>query len=337
MGILRICIYFFIAILLSGCYETFSPEIDDKPVLCINALIKAGEPVDINISHSWIYSDFEAMKNHEVKDAMVSIYANDEKVNEDYLPKEGDRIKISVESLKYGMAEAETSVPFSSTTEIIDCEMDIISQDIYADEEYAVNILLNFNLSIKLKILDIKDSEDFYHLSFRDFSLDFPLNDDNLKDPDYFQNHHLAFMGGYLDYEAEPLFFENVEELESIYGSDSGFNFFTDKQFSGTTYTLNLFFADCIYQLQTNSPDPDFFDCGKMITLHSVSKSYYDWEYYYRQIDTGVLNDITEWGFSDPIWGYSNVSTGAGIVAAEASTTIILSLKEEIEKILLNE
>ncbi|MCH5234891.1 MAG: DUF4249 domain-containing protein [Muribaculaceae bacterium] len=334
MGILRIFTYCLLALLLSGCYETFSPDIDEKPVLCINALIKAGEPVDVNISHTWIYSDFEAMKNHEVKDAEVSIYANDERVTEGYIPKEGDRIRIVAKSDKYGSAESETVVPYSTVPKLIDWDMDIISQNVYSDDEYAINIFLYFNLAIKLEISDISDMEDYYRISFKDFSLNFPLSDDNLKDPDYFQNNHLFYGNGYLDYNAEPLFFENVEELESIYGSESGFDFFTDKQFSGSAYTLNLLFIGCHYQLQTNVCDPDFFDCGKMITLHSVSKSYYDWEYYDMQIDSGILADLTNWGFNDPIWGYSNVSTGAGVVAAESSVSIIVNLKDKLEKFL---
>lgn len=334
MGILRIITYCLIVILMSGCYETFSPDIDEKPVLCINALIKAGEPVEINLTHTWVYSDLEAMKNHEVKDALVSLYANDERVNEEYLPKEGDRIRIVAKSDKYGSAESETVVPYSTVPKLIDWDMDIISQNVYSDDEYAINIFLYFNLLIKLEISDVSDFEDYYHISFKTFSLNFPLSDDNLKDPDYFQNNLLFYEGGYLDYNAEPLFFENVEELESIYGNESGFNFFTDKQFSGSTYTMNLLFVDCKYQLKTNDFDPDFFDCGEMITLHSVSKSYYDWEYYYRQIDSGILADLTNWGFNDPIWGYSNVSTGAGVVAAESSVNIIVNLKDKIKNLL---
>ena len=97
---------------------------------------------------------------------------------------------------------------------------------------------------------------------------------------------------------------------------------------------MNLLFVGCKYHLQTNVCDPDFFDCGKMITLHSVSKSYYDWEYYDMQIDSGILADLTNWGFNDPIWGYSNVSTGAGVVAAESSVSIIVNLKDKLEKFL---
>ena len=334
MGILKYSLYFIISLILTGCYETFTPDIEGKPVLCINSLIKAGEPIEIKISHTWIYSDLEAMKNHEVDDAEVTIYANDVIENYNYIPKEGDRIKIFAESKKYGFAEVETTVPYASKIKVVDYDFEILSQNIYSDEQYSINIFLYFNLLVKLEITDISEFEDYYHLSYKTFYLADPITDDNLKDPDYFNDIHLFYTSGYLDYDAEPIFFENMEEFNSIYGSPEGFDFFTDKSFNGNSYTLNLLFRGCKYQLQTKNWDPEFLDCGEWITLHSVSKSYYDWEFYDQQIDSGILNDITEWGFSDPIWGYSNVSTGAGVVAAEASTHIILNLKDSLENLL---
>lgn len=334
MGVLKYFLFFFLSVILTGCYETFTPEIEDKPVLCINSLIKEGAPIEVKISHTWVYSDLESMKDHSVVDAFVTLYANNMEVNEKYIPKEGDNIKIYATSKKYGSAEAETTVPLMSKIELIDCDINILSQNIYSEEEYPINISLYFNLLVKLEVRDISDFEDYYHLSFKDFYLADPLTEDNLKDPDYFNDKLLFYNSGYLDYDAEPIFFENMEEFESVYGEPQGFNFFTDKNFDGKSYTLTLLFRGCIYQLKAKNWEPDFLDCGMLITLHSVSKSYYDWEYYYQQISSGILNDITDWGFSDPIWGYSNVSSGAGVVAAESSTSIILNLKDIIEKLL---
>ena len=335
MGILKYSFYLLIAVILTGCYETFSPDIEDNPVLCINGLIKAGEPIEMKITHTWVYSDVEALKNHDVEDAVLTIFANDKAVSESYVPKEGDYIKISVASEKYGFAEAETKVPYASQIKVAECDIDIISQNIYSDESYPINIFLYFNLLVKLEIIDNRpELDDYYHLAFKNFHLADPLTEDNLKDPDYFNDVHLFFTSGYLDYDAEPIFFENVEEFESIYGEPQGFNFFTDKSFNENSYTLNLLFRGCIYQLVAKNWDPEFLDCGVLINLPSISKSYYDWEYYNRQIDSGILNDLTEWGFSDPIWGYSNVSSGAGVVAAESSNHIVLNLKDRFENLI---
>ena len=333
MGILKYFIYCLSAIIFTSCYEIFSPDVEAPPVLCISSLIKAGEKMKIEVTHTWVYSDFDAMQNHEVKDAVISIFANDILVDNDYIPKEGDRIRIYAESKKFGNAVAETEVPFSTSIKISDCEINMLSRNIFSDENFNINIFLYFNLFVKIEISDVSDLTDYYHISFKTYDIMSPLSGD-LKDPDYFNDYYFYFSGGYLDYDAEPLFYENAEEFESIYGSPTGFNFFTDKLFSGGTYTLNLVFLDCAFHYQADEWNPDFLDCGKMITLNTISKSYYDWEYYYHYIDTGILNDMTYWGFIDPIWGYSNVSTGAGVVAAESSNYVILNLREKLENIL---
>ncbi len=69
--------------------------------------------------------------------------------------------------------------------------------------------------------------------------------------------------------------------------------------------------------------------------LASVSQSYYNRAIYVWQRDSGVLGDLGDLGFADPMWGYSNVSTGAGVVAARSYATCTLNLhdflKESIE------
>ena len=213
MGILKYILYLFISVILTGCYETFYPDIEDKPVLCINSLIKAGEPIEMKISHTWIDSDLEAMKNHDVDDAEVIIYANEMEVNENYIPMEGDNIRIYAKSDKYGCAEAETTVPHSSKIKVVDCYLDLLSRNIYSDEEYPINIYIYFNLLVKLEISDMPDIKDYFHLSFKDFSIKNPLKDEDLMDPEYFKDLQLFYSSGNLDYNAEPIFFENVEEF----------------------------------------------------------------------------------------------------------------------------
>lgn len=51
MAILRYIIPILSVFLLTGCYEDFNPEIDTKPVLCLNSLITAGKPIEVDITH----------------------------------------------------------------------------------------------------------------------------------------------------------------------------------------------------------------------------------------------------------------------------------------------
>ncbi len=114
MAILRYILSILAATLLTGCYEDFSPEIDTKPVLCLNSLITAGEPIEVKVSHTWMFNDEKGKSNHEVTDASITILANERIVGSDYLPKEGDKIRIMTESPTYGSAMAEVTVPYAT-------------------------------------------------------------------------------------------------------------------------------------------------------------------------------------------------------------------------------
>ena len=334
MGILKNFLYCFILILMTGCYETFTPDIDFKPVLCLNSLIKAGEPIEVKVTHTWLYSDIEKLKDHSVDDAILYIYANEVLVDSDYIPKEGDKIKIIAESEKYGVAEAEVNIPYATPIDSLDWEIDLISFNKEDNEDYSMNGSFYFNLIIKITISDLNDSSDYFNISFKDFSYESPEDEIKTADSEEGNNKSTFFAGGYLNYDAEPIFFENIEEMESIYGAATGFNFFTDKSFSGSSYTLKLHFVNCKYYVMSEEWDPELLNFGKTIFLNSVSKSYYDWNYYHSFIESGVMGDISDFGFIDPIWGYSNVSTGAGVVAAQSTISYKVVLKDYFEKFL---
>ena len=334
MGILKSILIISPALLFSSCYETFTPDFKQKPVLCLNSLIKAGEPIDVKVTHTWIYSDTEKIKDHSVTDAQLTIYANGIIVGTDYLPREGDNIRIYAKSEKYGEAEAEVDIPYISKLQNVTCSIIPLYQDHFTEGNHRMNLSLDFNLEIKMEISDDVESENFYRISFKDFDINYPLIKGEDPGNESFDESYVLFLGGFLDYEAEPLFYENIEELENIYGGAEGSSFFTDKNFSGSCYNLNLHFSPCRYVVESEEWNPELLDCGKEITLHSVSKSYYDLNYYDFYIEYGVLGNLSYLGYVDPIWGYSNVSTGAGVVAAESSFQYKVNLKEALEKFL---
>lgn len=319
---------------MTGCYETFTPELTQEPVLCLNSIIRPGEPIDVKVTHTWIYSDYEKIKDHSVNDAQIRIYVNGVEVDPAYLPKEGDKIKIYAKSEKYGEAEAEVSIPFQPVVKNIQYAIIPVTQTNAPDEEYPINTSLVFNLEVKAEISDYGETEDFYSISFHDYFFESSYSEQTKERVEGEENDILRFYGGWLDYNAEPLFFENVEEMESIYGSAIGFSFFTDKKFSGSTYILNLHFSSCEYFVKSKDLNLEIVNCGKDLNIHSVSKSYYNFEYYDHYVPYGVLGNISDLGYIDPIWGYSNVSTGAGVVAAESAVNIKVSFKDELEKIL---
>ena len=339
MGILRNIFYIFFVCLLTGCYETFTPHIDVTPVLCLNALVTAGEPIDVKVTHTWLYTDMENWQDHSVDDAVITIYANDNEVEADYLPEEGDRIRILAQSKKYGSAEAEVTVPYSSPIKNIDWTIDLISHSKGDNEEFEMDDFFYFNLVVKVEFSDITENIDYYHISAANFSNgdlsnEIVMSEDMGEAGAESEDGFSSFYGGYLNCDSDPLFYDSVDEMESIYGATDGFDFFTDRLFSGSSYTLNLLFVNCRYSVTSKEWDASLLDCGKEIMLHTVSKSYYDWAFYSEQIDSGVMGDISDWGFIDPVWAYSNVSTGAGVVAARSLSICKVSLKDYLEKFL---
>lgn len=316
-------------VMLTGCYENFTPEIDTKPVLAINSLITAGEPIEVEVTHTWVYSDgWASSVNTSVEDAVVSLYANDVLVAEDYIPKQGDRIKIVANSTTYGYAEAMVTVP-SAVHDVDIMHTVTMVSDWHANENWEMNSDVKFDVNINLTLTDSHDGADYYKLSFSGFTGYEPAADSLLTDsPVYFDI-------GTFDETYEPIFSENIGVFESVMGNDAyGVTFFTDRQFSGKAYTLHLKFADAGCNVRNPVYDETLLDCGYVLELQSVSQSYYNWLNYKWQIDYGGVGDISDLGFADPIWGYSNVSTGAGVVAARAESTYQVSLKDFLKQVI---
>lgn len=337
MGVLKKLLYILSVLSLSSCYETFTPDISSKPVLCLNSLIQAGEPIDIKVSHTWLYTNENIEDKGKVEDSVIFIYVNDQEVTLDYIPKEGDIIKIIAESKTYGKAESEVIVPYSPVIKSFDWELTeyTLSTENEIQEENEMHLNFNFNLNIRLTLSDNYAETNYYNLKYKPFyKYDFDNNEENIEESEI--NQYVWLMIGSLRYESEPLFFEHIEQTDAVIGEPSGIPFFTDRQFSGSEYTLNLQFTGGKLQATSEIWDNSLLNSGIELTLNSISKSYYDWEMYYIQSNSSILGDLTNLGFSDPIWGYSNVSTGAGVVAAKSSIKFIINLKKFIEENLDN-
>ncbi|MBD5365608.1 MAG: DUF4249 domain-containing protein [Bacteroides sp.] len=337
MAILKHIIIILTAFLLTGCYEDFTPAIDTKPVLCLNSLITAGEPIEVRVSHTWMYNDEASMNNHEVTDAEVTVIANGNIVDSAYLPKEGDKICIIAESPSYGTATAEVTVPratpignvkFTPTvTSIWQGDKDFFHYEMLAD--------ITFNLSIEMDVNDPAGIDNYYHFGYDKFVG--TTDDDNgglikASGPETF------FIGNF-EYNSEPIFKEHVSVFETVMGNDDDINFvfFTDRQFPGKTYTLHLNYSDNLLRVSSKEYDESLLECGVNLYLTTVSQSYYNWAVYKWNVDEGIIGDLSDIGLAESKWGYSNVSTGAGVVAAQSSTMTTINLKDFLKDIFLND
>lgn len=316
-----------LATCLSACYEDFDPEIDTKPVLCLNSLITAGEPIVVEVSHTWIFNDNVAQRDHSVSDATITLIVNDNNVASDYIPMEGDKVKIVAESAKYGIATAEVTVPYA--TPIDKVAVTPVVTDFWKGADYLQYEMLAdmlFNLNIEKDFNDQPEIANYFHFSYNKYigKLNGGSNDDILA-----ASHPDLFHIGYLEYDAEPIFKEHIGVFETIMGNDedSEFNFFSDRQFSGSNYTLHLNFIRNSFSIKSKEYDESLLECGITLYLTTISQSYYNWAVYRWNVDEGIIGDLSDIGLAESKWGYSNVSTGAGIVAAQATSKYSIDLK----------
>lgn len=332
MAILKYLLALAFSLLLTGCYEDIEPNIETEPVLCINSMITAGEPIEVMVSHSWMFNNENGEKNHSVEDAKISIYANGMLQTENYIPKEGDNIRIVAESKKYGSAEASVTVPEAVPINSVDFSPVVLN--VFKNSDLPMSEGLTFNMKISMKIVDTHSYDDYFKLDYN-WASQTGDDDDGV---DYNAPHapYTFFSFGTFEYKAEPIFEEYIGMFESVMGNDydDALLIFSDRQFSRKDYTLRLQFNNASYLVESPEYDSELYDCSITFYLATVSRSYYDRAIYVWQRDSGIIGDLGDLGFAEPIWGYSNVSSGAGIVAARSFSTYTLNLKDFIQQTL---
>ena len=318
MALLRKIIPGLLALALTSCYEDFTPKTDTRPVLCMNSLITAGEPIEVRVTRTWVYTDIAAQRGHSVKDAKISVYANGELRDDSYIPQEGDHIRLVAESPGFDPAEAEVTVPLAVPFSSVKCEPTVSNYWI-DDSNGMANMSIRFNTLFTLTISDMPDAVNYYRFSYKNFYESFGNLNSSFN----------YFTPGYFNYESEPIFSEHIGVFESVMGCTAwGFAFFTDRQFSGKDYTLHILFTDADYTMNLPEFDESYLDCGYILTLSTVTESFYNYANYKWQLSDGFIYDMSDVGLSDPIQGYSNVSTGAGIVAAQTHSSYTINLKD---------
>lgn len=317
MEILKKTYPLILATILAGCSDEVVLDINPEPVLCINSMFTAGEPVEVDVTRSWLYTDEASADDHTVRDAKVSIYANGEPVDAGYLPHEGDTLRIVAESAAYGSAEAEVVVPVSVPIAALKWDAEVTSITETPNYDYMKQVY-HIDLQARLTINDPSASADYYQFTYMAFPYGFE-NDGHPID---------RFRPGTFYAEVEPIFSEHIGGIDAVDTNPDGFTFFTDRQFAGRTYTLNLLFKDMTLTLDKKEITDDLLDCGLVMNLNSVSPSYYRWNLYTWNVRNGSMADLGEFGFADPVWGYSNVSTGAGVVAARSCCSDTIRLKD---------
>jgi hypothetical protein len=304
------------------------------------------------VTHTWRYSQSQGSdESLTVKDAVVQMYINDkfvenltytetETVNyyeetviertycSTVAPKSGDRVKFIATSDKYGTAEAEVTVPVPVPVDTLEYTLTptyvkstiagLATGDGHYDDLYGT-------LSMDLSFTDPADVDNYYFFNCKAFEPEYAIGD--VEDPT------LTFRVSGFDYDIEPLFAEHISAFEALNGGDAwGCTFFTDKQISGRTYPLHVRFTNLRYWAYNVPNNDDYYNVGLNIYLYSISESYYKWMLYKWQKENGIRGTLSDVGLGEALLGYSNVSTGAGLVAARSVTPVTLSLAAPIKQ-----
>ncbi len=330
MDILKKTILFSLPLLLTGCFEDFDPKIDTTPVLCLNSLITAGSPIEVQITRSWVFTDKKGQDDHSVDDAELFIYADGMLVDSDYIPAEGDHIKLVATSKKYGEAEAEVTVPIATQITDIKYQPKIESVSVNEYPGRGIYARTSFDVLVSLGLEAADKTGRFYRFDFTSYNPNDIYTDgqgsNHVYDPTYTRFYSGSF---------EPLdavFYEQANAFEEVLNYGYYNLFFSDRLLNKESNALDFGFFECSFDISNWNGDRAKLECGWDITLYSISESYYKWLACCWQSDSFVLGDMAEMGFAEPAWGYSNVSTGAGVVAAQSSATVTLNLQEFLEK-----
>lgn len=170
MGILKKLSILLLGILPGGCYDDFTPKIDVKPVLCLNARICAGEAIEPLVTRSWLYTDVAGEEDHSVSDSQTKLYVNGEVVDAGYIPKEGDRIRIVVDSPTYGKAESEVKVPSRPVIKDVKWKAEATSAAVGSDNDEEMNGRVLFNILVELTVDDSAAEDNYYNLSYHGYN-----------------------------------------------------------------------------------------------------------------------------------------------------------------------
>ena len=314
-------------LLLSSCLQEFDPHLQEKHVVCLNSTACAGDTLTASVTRTWSWTEGDpryGTLDIVLRDADVRLYVNGEyretllyaeRPQEDdsarpwrgfrsnYVPRPGDEIRITVSDAVYGEAEGEVSVPYP--VEIEDVEVLELSR---SESRWQDKVMYDGQFSLTAWFSDPADTLNYYlvKVGSRDDMVD--GEDDSLT---------VSFHADFVD----PLFYEFLSTLDAMFSEKSGYTMFTDRQIPGRHYPLKIRLNNVQYEIWTDM-GPESNASTIELTLYSLSEGYYRHMLSVWSTNDGINGVLGNIGLSDPIWEVSNVSTGAGMVAARSASTV---------------
>jgi len=236
-----------------------------------------------------------------IKDAIVQLSVNDTqqyKMTYDsdtytykstYIPKGGDRLMMSVESIDFPIAKSEIQIPHSQKIEIISYEKTYSPNNDRIVEGDMFDYMGQDTIArITLKIYDPAQSQNFYRLKVRGYALS------------YYDNGDLAYMHNDI-YTSEDAIFKDVQLDKGYRGWPAYFsNVFSDQLFNGKEYEFTV-----ESRLRKGDPGTNHM----VVELQSITK-----ELYYYLKSTMLYRITPQDAYTEPILIYSNIENGWGIL-----------------------
>lgn len=329
------------ALMLTGCFSEFEPDIPSTPVLCMNSLITPGDTILLELTRTWRWSEGDPDGNIDINiyNADISLYVNDRFVEKltpsrrprpveymlglydtiqcykaGYIPVSGDRIRFEASSTDYGDATAEVTVPYPVNIEKVDVSA---SRFVNWETNY-------YSMDLNMLVWFTDPAEDTNYYTFATNTTGYArLDEDNSVD-------YVSFYG--FDQSKEPLFTEHVSVLESIFSDTSGYSIFSDRQISGRSYPLHITIAGLSYEINNPNNRPEFGHGGVKLILANLSESYYKHVLSVWAANDGLVGTLGNTGLGEPVFQTSNVSTGAGAVAAAAPFTWTVEIMDIVRE-----
>ena len=351
-------------LLLGGCYTDYDFDDHSYPVVCLNSDITAGDTIRVQVTRTWALSEGDPYMSQEfypdIKDADVSLYVDGifvEKMRRglysegygltmygnplygyvaDYIPKSGDEILIVADTPLYGSARGEVTVPYPVEIDEIDTKVIGFNENIRTPDQYGLfDRKYSMTLDLYARFTDPDLTTDYYKLdvawqsyilvSDSGHSASVPEENDN------YPIAHISY-GTQIDFSGEPLLTEHISVLESLFSETSGYTVFSDRQIEGRSYPLHIMIKKLDITLTTPLDQPPYDDLNINVILSRVSLSYYRHIMSVWAANDGLSGALGNFGLSNPVFPASNVSTGAGVIAAKAPYTFRLNLRDIIRQ-----
>lgn len=303
---------------------------DTAPLLVVNSIISPDSVIKVHVSESRFFLE-EDSKFVNINNATVKLWVNDLEYEQltpanngiyqgKYIPKSGDKLKITAKNSNYSEVSASTEIIPANPILSVDTNSVILEKTPLLSYNYnsptvvdTLGYLINNELKLKMNFNDPANQENFYKVSLR---MKLYFSDGSTQIGKYYFSSEDVVFG---NTSASGIFDESTTNY---------YNVFSDELFNGKPYGLKLSANFYSYVYSNNVPsklkskdEPVNVTKNELIVeLQSISKSYY---LYLKTRDAS--SSYVDF-FSEPVQIYSNIKGGIGVFGSYNTATFKINV-----------